>query len=232
MTLKMTLTVMAILGIGMVAVQASPEEPPILKSEKDRVSYALGVDLARSSKRNGVEIDPDLVLRGIKDGLSGEKLLVPEEALRQSIIELQAEMRQRQARQRSESAINRQRGEIFLTENKTKEGVVVLKSGLQYRILKAGEGKKPTENDTVQINYLGTMLDGKEFISSKPDLPGTFKVQETFLPALKEVLPLMPVGSKWRLFIPPQLAYGDRGMGRQIGPNETIIFEVELLTIK
>jgi len=232
MTRKMTLTGIVVLGIGMVAVQAGSEEAPVLKTEKDKVSYGLGVDLARNSKRNGVEIDPDLVLKGIKDGLSGEKLLIPEEELRHSIIEVQTEMRQRQARMRSASEINRQRGEAFLAENKTKEGVVALPSGLQYKILKAGEGKKPTETDTVEINYRGTLLDGTEFISSKPDLPGTFKVQEAFLPGLKEVLPLMPVGSKWRLFVPSQLAYGDRGVGRQVGPKETIIFEVELLTIK
>jgi FKBP-type peptidyl-prolyl cis-trans isomerase len=110
--------------------------------------------------------------------------------------------------------------------------VVALPSGLQYQILKAGDGKKPAETDTVSINYRGALLDGKEFISSKPELPGTFKVQEAFLPALKEALPLMPLGSKWRLFVPPQLAYGDRGVGRQVGPKETIIFDVELLTIK
>lgn len=232
MTLKTTLTGIVALGIGMLAVRGGAEEPPVLKTDKDRVSYALGVDLARSSKRNGVEIDPDLVLKGIKDGLSGEKLLLPEAELRRSIIEVQAEMRQRQARSRSLSENNRQRGEAFLAENKTKEGVVALPSGLQYKILKAGEGRKPTETDTVEINYRGTLLDGTEFISSKPDLRGTFKVQEAFLPALKEVLPLLPVGSKWRLFVPPQLAYGDRGVGRQIGPKETVIFEVELLAIK
>ena len=222
----------AFVGVGLLASQERSEEPPVLKTDKDRVSYALGVDLARSSKRNGVEIDPDLVRRGVKDGLSGEKLLLPEEALRQSIIEVQAEMRQQQARMRSASEINRQRGEAFLAVNKTKEGVVALPSGLQYTILKAGEGQKPAEADTVAINYRGTLLDGKEFISSKPDLPGTFRVQDAFLPGLKEVLPLMPAGSKWRLFVPPQLAYGDRGVGRQIGPKETVIFEVELLTIK
>jgi len=232
MTRKMTLTGIVVLGIGMVAVQAGSEEAPVLKTEKDKVSYGLGVDLARNSKRNGVEIDPDLVLKGIKDGLSGEKLLIPEEELRHSIIEVQTEMRQRQARMRSASEINRQRGEAFLAENKTKEGVAALPSGLQYQILKAGEGKKPTGTDTVEINYRGTSLEGAEFISSKPDLPGTFKVQDAFLAGLKEVLPLMPVGSKWRLFVPPQLAYGDRGVGRQVGPKETIIFEVELLAIK
>jgi FKBP-type peptidyl-prolyl cis-trans isomerase len=232
MTSKITVTGMAILGIGMVAVQANAGEPAALETTKDRVSYALGVDLARSSKRNGVEIDPDIVLKGVKDGLSGEKLLIPEEALRQAMIEVQAEMRQRQARFRSSAEVNRQKGEAFLAGNKTKEGVAALPSGLQYKILKAAEGKKPAATDTVAINYRATLLDGTEFLSSKPDLPGTFKVQEAFLPALKEVLPLMPVGSKWRLWVPPQLAYGDRGVGRQVGPKETIIFDAELLTIK
>jgi len=223
---------MAVLVIGIIGAQASPGEEPPLKTEKDILSYALGVDLARNSMRNGAEIDPDVVLKGIKDALSGEKLLVPEEGLRQRLIELQTEVRQKQARLRTAPESNRQRGEAFLAVNRTKEGVVALPSGLQYQVLKAGEGKKPTADDTVQINYRGTLLDGVQFISSKLDLPGTFKVQDAFLPALKEALPLMPAGAKWRLFVPPQLAYGDRGVGRQVGPKETIIFEVELLNIK
>jgi FKBP-type peptidyl-prolyl cis-trans isomerase len=229
---KMTLAGIAVLGIALADIPARAADEQSQKTEKDMVSYALGVDLARNSKRNGVEIDPDMVLKGIKDALSGEKLLYPEEGLRQRLVEVQTEVRQRQARLRTAPEINRKAGETFLAANKTKEGVVALPSGLQYQVLKAGEGKKPVGGDTVSINYRGTLLDGKEFIASKSDLPGTFKVQEAFLPALKEVLPLMPVGSKWRLFVPPQLAYGDRGVGRQVGPKETIIFEVELLTIK
>lgn len=222
------------LGAGLAQVRAAETatEPSALQKEKDRVSYVLGVDLVRNAVRNGVEIDPDLVLKGIKDALSGDKLLITEDGLRQTIIELQAGTRQRQARFRSAAESNRQRGTAFLAENKTKEGVVALPNGVQYKVLKAGEGRKPTSTDIVQINYRGTLLDGTEFISSKPELPGTFKVQDAFLPALKEVLPLMPVGSKWRLYVPPQLAYGVRGVGQQIGPNETIIFEVELRGIK
>ncbi len=232
MTLKRSLTGMAVLGIGILAAQPSPGEEQTLKTEKDQLSYALGVDLARNSMRNGVEIDPSIVLKGLKDALSGEKLALPEEAMRQRLIEAQAEVRQRQARFRTAPEVNRQRGEAFLAANKTKDGVVTLPSGLQYQVLKPGEGRKPAGTDTVQINYRGTLMDGIEFISSKPDLPATFKVQDAFLPALKEALPLMPVGSKWRLFVPPQLAYGDRGVGRQVGPRETVIFEVELLAIK
>lgn len=228
----MTLTGVVILGIGMSAIQTGAEEPPALKTEKGLLSYGLGVDLARNSKRNGVEIDPEMVLKGIQDALAGGRLLVPEEAIRQRMVEAQAEVRQRQARLRTAPAINRQKGEDFLAANKAKEGVVALPSGLQYQVLKAGEGQKPAGADTVSIDYRGTLLDGREFISSKPELPGTFKVQEAFIPGLKEALPLMPLGAKWRLFLPPQLAYGGRGVGRQIGPDETVIFEVELLAIK
>lgn len=232
MRLKRTLTGLAIVGIGMATLQASHAEEQPLTTEKELLSYALGVDLARNSTRNGVEIDPDIVLRGVKDALSGEKLAVPEEAMRQRLIEVQTEVRQRQARLRTAPEINRKTGEAFLAANQKKEGVVALPSGLQYMILKAGEGKKPAEADTVEINYRGTLLDGKEFISSKPGLPGTFKVQDAFIPGLKEALPLMPAGSKWRLFLPPQLAYGDRGVGKTIGPKETVIFDVELLSVK
>lgn len=221
---------MAIIGMG--ALQPKAEETPVPKTEKDLTSYALGVDLARNSIRNGVEIDPDFVLRGIKDALSGEKLPVPEEALRQRLVEVQAEVRQRTAKLRTAPEINRQRGQVFLEANKAKEGVVTLPSGIQYQILKKADGRKPTGTETVEIDYRATAIDGRELISSKPELPGTFKVEEAFISGLKEVLPLMPVGSKWRLFLPPQFAYGDRGVGKQVGPKETIIFDVELRAIK
>jgi FKBP-type peptidyl-prolyl cis-trans isomerase FklB len=228
MKLNWTLTVI----LALLAASAHSQETEILKTDKAKLSYGLGVDLARSSARNGVEIDPEMVLRGIKDALSGEKLLVPEQELRRSIVEAQAEMRQRQARYRSVAGVNHQRGEAFMAENQKKEGVAVLPNGVQYRILKAGDGRKPAAADTVSIAYRGTLLEGTEVVASKPDMPATLVVQDAFLPALKDVLPLMPVGSKWRLWVPPQLAYGDRGAGRQIGPKETIVLDVDLLTIK
>jgi len=146
----------------------------------------------------------------------------------------QVDLRQKQAEATKLAAEkNKKEGEAFLVENKRKEGVVTLPSGLQYKILKAGTGKKPTEGDTVECIHRGTLIDGTEFDSSyRSKKPMTFKVSGGIIQGWSEALKLMPVGSKWQLFIPPQLAYGDRGAGDIIGPNATLIFEVELLAVK
>jgi FKBP-type peptidyl-prolyl cis-trans isomerase len=232
MTRKMILTWMAVLGVALLAAQVSAEETQVLKTEKDQLSYSLGADMGRNLQRQGIEVDLDLVIRGLKDGLAREKLLIPEKDVRKILIALQAEVRRKQVQARRIAAEdNKKEGEAFLAENKTKDGVVTLPSGLQYKILKAGDGKKPAETDTVEVNYRGTLLDGTEFDSSYENKkPATLKVNGV-IRGWSDALKLMPVGSKWRLFIPPQLAYGARGSGL-IGPNATLIFEVELLAIK
>jgi FKBP-type peptidyl-prolyl cis-trans isomerase FklB len=156
-----------------------------------------------------------------------------DEDLNKTMKDFQAGLRAKQAKARKMAAEdNRKEGVAFLAENKKKEGVVVLPSGLQYKILKKGAGKKPKEADTVEIHYRGTLINGTEFDSShRTGEPATFKVSAV-VPGWREALKLMPVGSKWQLFIPPQLAYAERGAGREIGPNATLIFEVELLGIK
>jgi FKBP-type peptidyl-prolyl cis-trans isomerase FklB len=126
---------------------------------------------------------------------------------------------------------NKKKGEVFLAENKTKEGVVVLPSGVQYKILKAGNGKKPIDSDVVQVYYRGTLLDGSEFDATEPGQPADLKAS-SLIAGWKEALRLMPAGSKWQIFVPSQLAYGERGVGSDIGPNETLVFEVELLAVK
>jgi len=232
MTFKMTLKWMAVLGVGLLAAQVSAQETPALKTQKDKVSYGIGVDVARNFKNQGIEVDLDLMIKGLRDELSGEKLLIPERELRRIMTAFQGELRQKQAQATKMTAQdNKKKGEVFLAENKTKDGVVALPSGLQYKILKAGDGKTPTDADTVEVQYRGTLINGTEFDSSEAGQPATFKVAGV-IPAWKEALKLMPVGSKWQLFIPPQLAYGERGAGRDIGPNATLIFEVELLAIK
>jgi FKBP-type peptidyl-prolyl cis-trans isomerase FklB len=159
--------------------------------------------------------------------------LLTEEEARAAIMHLQAQLRQKQIEaMKLAGEKNQKAGEAFLAENKKKEGVVTLPSGLQYKILKAGEGKKPTAEDTVVCNYRGTLIDGTEFDSSyKRGEPATFPVRGV-IKGWTEALQLMPVGSKWQLFIPPTLAYGERGAGAQIGPDATLIFEVELISIK
>jgi FKBP-type peptidyl-prolyl cis-trans isomerase FklB len=229
----MRLKWIAVLAVGLLAAQVSAEDPPVLKTEKDRVSYAIGVEGARSFQRLGIDIDVDILAKAIRDVYAGEKLLMTEGDLLATMTAHQAEVRQKlaeAARRLAES--NKKAGDAFLAANKAKEGIVTLPSGLQYRILRAGSGKKPTDADTVEVQYRATFIDGTEFDSSyRTRMPATFKLAGV-IPGWKEALQLMPVGSKWQLFMPPQLAYGERGTSRDIGPNATLLFEVELLGIK
>jgi FKBP-type peptidyl-prolyl cis-trans isomerase len=222
-----------VLGVVVLSAPALAEETPAFTTQKEKMSYVIGVDMARDFKRQGFDCDPDFVVKGLREGLAGQKLPMSEGDFRQTLVEIQNSMRMRQAltRGKSQAEINKKRGEFFLAENKEKEGVVTLPSGLQYKILKEGDGLKPTDNDTLECNYRGTLLDGTEFSGSRPGQPGIMKVVGG-IAGLTEGLKLMPVGSKWQFFIPPGLAYGVQGVGRDIGPNEAIIYEVELVGIK
>jgi FKBP-type peptidyl-prolyl cis-trans isomerase len=224
---------MTALLIGLFAVMAAAQEASVLKTPKDKRSYALGMDLGKQLKSNSIDVDADVFSKGLKDALAGGKTLLTDEEVRAAINELQAEMKQKAAEARKTSAgDNKKAGEAFLAENKKKEGVVTLPSGLQYKILKAGEGKKPALTDTVVCQYRGTLINGTEFDSSYArGTPATFPVNGV-IKGWTEALQLMPVGSKWQLFIPSELAYGERGAGAQIGPNTTLIFEVELVSIQ
>lgn len=229
----MKLKWLAGLGLGLLAVQVSAQEPLALKTQKDKVSYTLGVEVARSFQSQGIAVDPNLVVKGLTDALAGEKLLMTDGDLSATMSAFQQEMRQKQAQARSVAAEgNKKAGAAFLAENAKKEGVVTLPSGLQYKILKAAEGKKPTEGDTVVCNYRGTLIDGTEFDSSyKSGRPATFGLKGV-IPGFREALQLMPVGSKWQFFIPSDLAYSERGAGNAIGPNATLVFEIELISIQ
>jgi len=258
MTPKMTLKWMTVLSIACLAIPAmaadpsAPAAPPpeptvapspsqpanavehsILTTQKDKVSYAMGVDIARNFKRMQVDFDADLLVKGLKDELSGAKLTMSDIEIRAIMASFQSELRRKQVlASRVAGLDNKQAGDAFLAENKTKEGVVALASGLQYRILKTGSGKIPTDADTVEVNYRGHLIDGTEFDRSDVNgPPSTFKVSGV-IAGWMQALKLMPVGSKWELFVPPSLAYGPRGAGRDIGPNSTLIFELELVSIK
>lgn len=210
-----------------------PKEAPAFTTLKDRTSYALGMNLGTQLHKQAVEVDPDLVLKGLKDAVSGGKTLMSEEEVRATFTELQGLIAKKQQEQKAAAAEgNKKEGEAFLAANKTKAGVVTLPSGLQYKILTAGTGPKPTATDSVVCNYKGTLINGTEFDSSyKRGQPATFPVGGV-IKGWTEALQLMPVGSKWQLFIPPDLAYGDRGAGADIGPGATLIFEVELMSIQ
>ena len=229
----MRATWIAVLMLVLGASPAIAQEAPALKTEKDKVSYGIGVDVARNFKRLGIDVNPDVLTQAIKDVLADKKLLMTDDELRATMTAFQNELRQKQiVAMQTAAAENKKAGDAFLAANKAKEGVVTLPSGLQYKILKAGDGKKPTDADTVECNYRGTLINGTEFDSSyRTGRPAVFKVTGV-IPGWREALKLMPAGSKWQLVIPPQLAYGERGAGRDIGPNSTLIFEVELLAIK
>ncbi len=217
--------------VGVIAAPAAAAEKKVLKTEKDKIDYGIGVSVARNFKQQGIDVNVDTMVRGLKDALSGKKLLLNEDELRQTMTTYQQELRRKQMQERKMAAMDNQKeGDAFLEANKKKEGVVTLPNGLQYKILKAGEGKKPTAEDLVEVRYRGTLINGKEFDSSGSETR-TFKLSEV-IPGWREALPLMPVGSKWELFVPPTLAYGERGMGQAIMPNSTLIFEVELVGFK
>jgi FKBP-type peptidyl-prolyl cis-trans isomerase len=204
-----------------------------LTTQKQKASYALGQNIGRDLRRKGLNtsVDPALTARGLRDNLAGSKALLTDDEQKAVLQQLVTEvMAKQQAQAHEASAPARKEGEAFLAANKTKEGVVTLPSGLQYKILTAGTGPKPTASDTVTCNYRGTLIDGTEFDSSyKAGKPISFSLGGV-IKGWTEALQLMPVGSKWQLFIPSDLAYGDPGRPG-IPPGATLVFEVELLSI-
>ncbi len=210
------------LGVLFLASLVNAQEKSVLKNQKEKVSYIIGMDIGNNLKKQSVDADPNSLLRGIQDALSGAKPLLSQEQIQETMVAFQKEMAEKQ----------KQRGEAFLSENKKKEGVKTLPSSLQYKVIKAGTGKKPKASDTVTVNYRGTLIDGTEFDSSlRRGQPATFPVSGV-IPGWTEALQLMAEGAKWQLFVPPNLAYGERGAGGLIGPNATLIFEVELISVQ
>jgi FKBP-type peptidyl-prolyl cis-trans isomerase FklB len=209
------------------------QETPALKDQKEKLSYVIGVDIGKALQKQGLEIDADLVARGIRDGASEKKLLLSEKEIQETMTAFQKELRDKQeTRNKQIGEKNKKEGEAFLAQNRTREGVVVLPSGLQYKIVKPGAGKKPKAADTVVTHYRGTLLDGTEFDSSyRRNQPATFPVNGV-IRGWTEALQLMGEGAKWILYVPPALAYGDRGAAPQVGPNATLIFEVELISVQ
>ena len=205
-----------------------------LESPKDRTSYAIGYDMVRNFRKQEVDFNADALVRGIRDAVGNASPQLSDREIRMLVSALQGEVRQKMTlARRSSAAENRRRGQVWLDENKGKEGVVTTASGLQYRVLKAGatEGRHPQESDMVECLYRGSLIDGTEFDASEAGKPITLKVSAV-IPGWREALKLMTPGARWQLFIPSALAYGERGAGNEIGPNETLIFEVELVGIK
>jgi FKBP-type peptidyl-prolyl cis-trans isomerase FklB len=209
------------------------ETAPAMTTKKEKQSYAIGADLGNKLKQSQIDVDPVLLNRGMKDVLTGGKVAMSDDEIRATLMDLTKELQEKQtALNKEKQEKNKKEGADFLASNKSKEGVVTTPSGLQYKILKTGDGPKPAAGDTVVCNYKGTLIDGKEFDSSyKRGQPATFPVSGV-IKGWTEALQLMPVGSKWQLFIPSDLAYGDRQAGPDITPGSTLIFEVELMSIQ
>jgi FKBP-type peptidyl-prolyl cis-trans isomerase FklB len=216
------------------AAAAKTPAPLTLKTPKEKASYAIGMNIGKNLKRDSVEVDPAVLYRALKDAYVGNNLLLTDEEAKAALTALEAEVRAKEdAKLKAAAVENKKTGEAFLAANKTKEGVVTLPSGLQYKIIKEGTGPKPTAEDTVLCHYRGTLVDNTEFDSSyKRGEPLKIPVGGV-IKGWTEAIQLMPVGSKWQLYIPSDLAYGERGApGSPIGPNSALVFDVELISIE
>ncbi len=216
---------------------ATKTTPAPLKNDKEKASYAIGNDMAnnllKNLERNDVQLDKAILLRGFRDALNKAKPQMSEDEMKAAISKFSQDAKNHaEAKTKAIAEFNKVQGENFLKDNKTKPGVTTLDDGLQYKVITQGTGPKPTATDTVEVNYRGTLVDGKEFDSStKHGGPATFPVNRV-IKGWTEILQLMPVGSRYQVFIPADLAYGTRGAGNDIGANSTLVFEIELLSIK
>ena len=213
--------------------EASSASELKLDTSKNRISYTIGVNIGQDFKSQNMDVDPDLLLMGLKDTLSGKELQLTEEEMVQEIQNFQQEMQVKMAAEmEAKAAENKAAGEAFLAENAKQEGVVVTESGLQYKIIEPGQGDSPGPADVATVHYRGTLIDGTQFDSSYDrGQPASFPVGGV-IPGWTEALQLMKPGAKWQLVIPAELAYGERGAGQDIGPNSTLLFDVELISVE
>ncbi|MHC4560669.1 MAG: FKBP-type peptidyl-prolyl cis-trans isomerase [Planctomycetota bacterium] len=211
--------------------EAAAPKVVLLKTELDKVSYVIGTQIAQNFKRQEIEINIESLILGMKDAMTGKKLALGQDEIRQVMTSFQQRMMAKQTAKKSEQAVkNLAASKTFLEANKAKEGVKALPSGLQYKVIKEGAGKIPTTEDKVRTHYRGRLIDGTEFDSSyKRNQPAEFALKG-IIKGWSEALLLMKEGSKWELYIPPNLAYGEKGRPG-IPPNSMLIFEIELLEV-
>lgn len=230
--MKRKLLAAAVMSLTLSSAMAANESAP-LSTDMDKLSYSIGADFGSNFKKQGIAINPDAMMQGFKDGLDGAPLKLTEQQMKDVMTQFQKDfMAKREAEMAKKAQENKSAGEAFLNQNKGKEGVVSLPSGLQYKIVEAGNGVKPSRDDTVTVEYTGTLINGQVFDSTdKTGKPATFKVSQV-IPGWTEVLQLMPSGSTWEVFIPSNLAYGERSVGGPIGPNETLVFKIHLISVK
>jgi len=228
--MKMKIQLSIILTLGLLSALVRAEDKVTFKDQKDKTSYAIGSNIGGSLRRQEADINFDTLIKGMKDGMDGKSALTDQE-MREVMTAWQRENRAKQEEKRKQlSEKNKAESQKFFAENKTKDGVITLPSGLQYKVLVPGQGESPKSNDVVTVNYRGTLLDGTEFDSSyKRSQPAKFAVNGV-IKGWSEALQLMKPGSKWQLFIPSELGYGEHGSGQLIGPSAALKFEVELLS--
>jgi len=201
------------------------------KSRKEAVSYAIGVTTARNLAKDGVEIDTSLVLKGLNDAQGNGRLAMSEKEIRSVMASLVGDMRKQMAANRKDAEeVNKKKGDDFRTNFAKQADVNTLPNGVLYKVAKAGTGPRPTDEDNIVVNYRGTLISGYEFDANPEGRPATLKLSQLIV-GWKESIKLMPTGSRWTIVVPPQLAYGQRGVGADIGPNETLVFDVELLAV-
>jgi len=224
----MKIWLIGILGLTLLSSVCMAEDKTVFKDEKDRVNYSVGFQIGGDFERQGVELNPELLVRGIRDAIEKKRPLLGEEEMRQVLVDLKKRIVAEEQKQRTARLEKfRAEGQKFLAENARKEGVVTLPSGLQYQVLQAGKGKQPTLKDTVTVHYRGIKLSGTEFDSSyREGKPVSFSISNV-IPGWQEALPMMKEGAKWKLFLPPKLAFGDKGPLE----DQTVIYEIELLQV-
>lgn len=229
--MKMKL-VAAALGVAMSTSYAASDSSS-LKTNLDKLSYSIGVDLGTNFKKQNIEVSPAALASGVNAGLGKEALKLTDAQMKEVLSNFQKELMAKRSEEVNKIAEkNKAEGEAFLTKNKGNAGVKTLPSGLQYKVIKSGTGAKPTKSDTVTVEYTGRLLNGEVFDSTeKSGKPATFKLTQV-IPGWTEALQLMPAGSEWEIFIPSNLAYGKRSVGGPIGPNETLIFKINLLSVQ
>ena len=230
----MNMLITTVLVVGLIGCQSGGEKKTKLETKQEKLSYGIGVNVGKNLNRDSIVIAPDAFLRGVLDaGADSAKRLMSDQEVKEAIMAFQQELSAKQMEAaRMAGDVHAKEGAAFLAENAKKPGVITLPSGLQYKIIKDGTGKSPHATSTVTTHYAGRLLDGTEFDSSiKSNQPATFACNQV-IRGWTEALQLMKEGSKWELFIPSALAYGERGAGNVIPPNATLIFELELISVK
>jgi len=227
-----------LLLISLILVPASPQlfaAGPVsaLQTQKEKESYSIGYEVGRSMKTDGVEVDFNVLTQGLEDAVNQKEPRLKDEEMKKLIVDLRKRTREAQQRKIQEQIVkNAKESEQFLAENKKKEGVKVTESGLQYRVLKEGDGTIPGPEDFVKVHYRGTFIDGKEFDSSYAKGEQARVQADGVIKGWTEALKMMKVGSRWQIFVPPELAYGRGGLGQRIPPNKVLVFDMELLAVE